>query len=700
MAGPASTATGGQTAFGAFRTSLARGDVLLALGIVAIICGLIFPLPTWLLDISLALSITFSVLILMTTLFIERPLDFTTFPTVLLIATMLRLALNVASTRLILAGGHNGTEAAGHVIEAFGSFIMGDNFVIGLIVFGILVVINFVVITKGSGRIAEVAARFSLDAMPGKQMAIDSDMSAGLITEVEARQRRSDLEQESNFYGAMDGAAKFVRGDAIAGLIITFINIIGGIIIGTVQHDMSMGDAADNYTYLSVGDGLVSQMPALLVSIAAGLLVSKGGVRGSADKALFGQFSQYPKGLALTSGMMGFMSLMPGVPFLPFASFSVITGGLAYVLNKETRRLDTERLQIAATETAQAKPAEEPISKSLAMDIVRLELGYGLLTLVNGEGHKLTDQIKGLRRQLAEEMGFVLPSVRIQDNLQLTANDYMVRIKEIEAGRGGVRPGMLLCMDPSGEPISLPGEATVEPTFGLPAMWIDEQYREEASFRGYTVVDAATVVTTHLTEIVKDNMADLLSYTETQKLLDEMAKPFQKLVADVVPGQISLSGLQRVLQNLLSERISIRDLPTILEGISEASLYTKSVALISEHVRSRLARQICTANMNIHGMLPLVTLSPDWEQSFAESLMGEGEERQLVMAPSQLQQFIGRVRDIYEDFQSRGEAPILLTSPGIRPYVRSVIERFRPQTVVMSQNEIHPKVRIKTVGQV
>jgi flagellar biosynthesis protein FlhA len=297
-------------------------------------------------------------------------------------------------------------------------------------------------------------------------------------------------------------------------------------------------------------------------------------------------------------------------------------------------------------------------------------------------------------------MGFVLPSVRIQDNLQLTASDYTVRIKEIEAGRGSVRPGMLLCMDPSGEPISLPGEATVEPTFGLPAMWIDEQYREEANFRGYTVVDASTVVTTHLTEIVKDNMADLLSYTETQKLLDEMSKPFQKLVADVIPAQISLSGLQRVLQNLLSERISIRDLPTILEGISEASLYTKSVALISEHVRTRLARQICTSHMNVHGVLPLVTLSPDWEQAFAEALMGEGEERQLVMAPSQLQQFIARVRDIYEDFQSRGEAPVLLTSPGIRPYVRSVIERFRPATIVMSQNEVHPKVRIKTVGQV
>jgi flagellar biosynthesis protein FlhA len=692
--------TAGNIGMDAFKASMARGDVLLAVGIIAIICGLIFPLPFWLLDIALALSITFSVLILMTVLFIERPLDFTTFPTVLLLATMLRLSLNVATTRLILADGHNGTDAAGHVIKAFGTFIMGDNFVIGLIVFAILIIINFVVITKGSGRIAEVAARFSLDAMPGKQMAIDSDMSAGLITEDEARKRRSELEQESNFYGAMDGAAKFVRGDAIAGLIITFVNIIGGIIIGTVQHEMEIGEATHSYTFLTVGDGLVSQIPALLVSIASGLLVSKGGVAGTTDKALFRQFSQYPKGLGLTSATMTFMAIMPGLPFIPFATLALLTGFLSWYLEREITRTKSSNLQIEASTAAKAKPAEEPISKSLAMDIIRLELGYGLLSLVNAEGPKLTDQIKGLRRQLAEEMGFVLPSVRIQDNLQLGASDYIVRIKEIEAGRGSVRPNMLMCMDPSGQPISLPGEATVEPTFGLPAMWIDAQYREEANYRGYTVVDASTVVTTHITEIVKDNMSDLLSYTETQKLLDEMAKPYQKLVADVIPTQLSLSGLQRVLQNLLSERVSVRDMPTILEGVSEAALYTKSIVLISEHVRSRLARQICTANMNSHGLLPLVTLSPDWEQAFAESLLGEGEEKQLVMAPSQLQQFIARVRDIYEDFQSRGEAPVLLTSPGIRPYVRSVIERFRASTIVMSQNEIHPKIRIKTVGQV
>ncbi len=684
-----------------FKSSLMRGDILLALGVVAIISGLIFPMPTWLLDMALAISITFSVLILMTVMFIEKPLDFSTFPTVLLIATMMRLALNVASTRLILSNGHEGTDASGHVIEAFGSLIIGDNFVIGLIVFAILVIINFVVITKGSGRIAEVAARFSLDAMPGKQMAIDSDMSAGLITEEEARKRRTELEQESNFFGAMDGAAKFVRGDAIAGLLITFVNIIGGIIIGTVQEDLSLSEAGNTYTVLSVGDGLVSQVPALLVSIGAGLLVSKGGVTGSADKAMFRQFSQYPKGLALTSGFIGFMALMPGIPFIPFMMLAAGAGSLSYFLKKQTVQIEQKKVAETAAIAAKPQVAEEPISKTLAIDTIRLELGYGLLSLVNGEGaNKLTDQIKGLRRQLAEEMGFVLPSVRIQDNLQLAANDYIVRIKEIECGRGAIRPGMLLCMDPSGAPIGLPGEATLEPTFGLPAMWIDEQYREEANFRGLTVVDASTVVTTHVTEIVKDNMSELLSYTETQKLLDEMGPQYQKLVADVVPAHLNLSGLQRVLQNLLSERVSIRDMPTILEGISEATAYTKNVAFISEHVRTRLARQICTANLNAIGQLPLVTLAPDWERGFAESLGGEGEDRQLAMPPSQLQAFIARVREVYDDFASRGETPVLLTSPGIRPYVRSVIERFRPQTVVMSQNEIHPKIRIKTVGQV
>jgi flagellar biosynthesis protein FlhA len=690
--------------FGQTRSALSgvlRGDVIFAFAIITILLFMLVPIPTWLLDAGLSLSITFSVLILMTVLFIQRPLEFSTFPTILLVSTALRLGLNVASTRLVLENGHNGSDAAGQVIEAFGHFIIKDSYVIGTIVFAILVIVNFVVITKGSGRIAEVAARFALDAMPGKQMAIDADLSAGLLSEDEAKLKRRELEQESTFFGSMDGAAKFVRGDAIAGLLIVFINVIGGIIIGTVQHDLTLAEAAQNYTTLSIGDGLVSQIPALIVSVGAGLLVSKAGVEGAADKALIEQFSRYPRAMYMSSGLMIVMGLMPGIPAAPFLFLGAVTGGAAWYLMRKQKNAITAAAVVTKTAEKKAAIAEEPISKALAMDIIRLELGYGLLPLVQGEStNKLTDQIKGLRRQLAEDMGYILPAVRIQDNLQLPANTYIVRIKEIESGRGEVRPGMMMCMDPSGDPITLPGENTVEPTFGLPAMWIDEQYREEAHFRGYTVVDAPTVITTHVTEIVKDNMADLLSYTETQKLLDELPQEYQKLVADVIPAKLSVTGLQRILQNLVSERISVRDMPSILEGVSEGVAYTKNTMIVTEHVRSNLARQICDRNVNANGVVGLVTLSPEWEQAFIESLLGDGEEKQLAMPPSQLQAFITATREKYDALAQLGENPALLTSPGIRPYVRSVIERFRPQTFVMSQNEIHPKAKIKTLGQI
>ena len=680
---------------------LRRGDIALALGIVAILVVLILPMPKWLLDISLAFSITLSVLILMVVLFISRPLEFSSFPTVLLIATILRLSLNLASTRLILAHGHEGQDAAGRVIEAFGNFVMSGNFVIGIIVFGILVIVNFVVITKGSGRIAEVSARFSLDAMPGKQMAIDADLSAGLIEETEARTRRKDLEDESNFYGAMDGAAKFVRGDAIAGLMITFINVIGGIIIGTTQQDLGIGEAAETYTMLTVGDGLVTQIPALVVSVGAGMLVSKAGVTMSADKAVFGQLGGYPKALALSSVLMVCLSLLPGIPMIPFLALAGATGGMAWHLSSSRARAAAAVVTREAEEAAAIPAAEEPISNALQIDQIRLELGYGLLSLINNEsGQRLTDQIKGLRRQLAADMGFVMPSVRIQDNLQLPSNGYVIRVKEIESGTGDVRPGLLLIMDPRGEPITLPGEATTEPTFGLPAMWIDPANRDEAMFKGYTVVDAQTVLTTHLTEVIKDQMPDLLSFAETQKLLDEQEEDQQKLIADVIPNQITVGGLQRVLQNLLSERISIRDLPAILEGVAEACGYTRNMTAITEHVRARLARQISAENTNETGFIPLITLSPDWEQAFAEAIVGEGDERQLAMAPSRLQEFINTVRQTFERHAMLGESPVLMTSPGIRPYVRSIVERFRPTTPVMSQNEVHAKARIKTLGQV
>jgi flagellar biosynthesis protein FlhA len=689
----------GTVLFRRLSATLRRGEIALALAVVSILSVLILPMPTWLLDMSLALSITFSVLILMVALFIDRPLEFSSFPTVLLIATMLRLSLNLATTRLILSHGHEGTAAAGHVIQAFGTFVMGGNFIIGAIVFMILVVVNFVVITKGSGRIAEVAARFSLDSMPGKQMAIDADLSAGLIDEGKARQRRRDLEDESNFYGAMDGASKFVRGDAVAGLIITFINVVAGIVIGVVQKSLTFTAATQTYTLLTVGDGLVTQIPALIVSTAAGMLVSKAGVSGSTDKALFGQLSAYPAALGVVSFLMFGLSLVPGVPLIPFLTLSGLSGSAAWKL--ATRHEQEAAAKSAAEVAAAAPPKEEPIQGALQIDQIRLELGYGLLSLINGDhGARLTDQVRGLRRQLASEMGFIMPSVRIQDNLQLGANSYVIRVKEIEVGRGDLRPNMLLVMDPRGDAITIPGEATTEPTFGLPARWVQESNREEATFRGYTVVEPQTVITTHLTEVIKDNMSELLSYAETQKLIDGLDKGHQKLVSDMVPSQIAMGGVQRVLQNLLAERVSIRDLPTILEGISEACGYSRNISVITEHVRARLARQISDANTAEGSFIPICSLSPQWEQAFAESLTGQGEERHLSMAPSRLQEFIAAMRQTFDRFAMKGETPVLLTSPGIRPYVRSIVERFRPATVVISQNEIHPKARLKTLGQI
>ena len=678
-----------------------RSDLALAIGMMAILVVLILPLPTWLLDISLAFSLSLSILIMMTAIFIRRPLEFSSFPAVLLITTMMRLALNLASTRLILAHGNTGTAAAGYVIQAFGKLIMQGNFVIGLIVFSILVVVNFVVITKGSGRIAEVAARFTLDAMPGKQMAIDADLSAGLINEDEARKRRKELESESNFFGAMDGASKFVRGDAIAGLLIVGINIIGGIIVGVAQHGMSFGDATHSFTLLSVGDGLVTQMPALIVSTAAGLMVSKAGVEGSTDRALMSQLSFYPQALGMASAVMGVVALLPGMPTFVFGGLSAGIGALAWTAYKKKHteeaktRGDEEKAKVAES----AK--EEPIATALALDLLRVELGYGLLQLINDvKGHRITDQIKALRRQLAQEMGFVMPAVRILDNMQLGANEYRLSVKEVESGRGELFPGSFLVMDPKGLPIDLPGTHTTEPAFGLPATWVTTSLREEASFRGYTVVDPGTVLTTHLTEVLKAHMAELLSYAETKKLLDDLPAEHKKLVEELIPSQISVTGVQRVLQTLLGERVSIRDLTAILEGIAEAVGHTKNALYITEHVRARLARQLCHANLAPGGYLPILALSPAWEQAFAESTIGQGEDRQLAMAPSQLQQFITSVRDRFDEATQKNEVPVLLTSPQARPFVRSIIERFRAQTVVMSQNEIHATIRLRTLGQI
>ncbi len=676
---------------------VARGDVGMAIGVVGIIVLLILPIPPFMLDMLLALSITSAVLILMTSLMIKRPLEFTAFPTVLLVTTLFRLGLNLASTRLILGHGHEGADGAGHIIQAFGQLMMQGNYVIGVIVFAILVIVNFVVVTKGSGRIAEVAARFTLDAMPGKQMAIDADLSSGLIDQDMAKLRRKELEQESTFFGAMDGASKFVRGDAVAGLMIVGINIVGGILIGVVQHKLPIAQAASSYTIMTIGDGLVSQVPALVISIAAGFLVSKAGVEGAADQALVKQLAMNPVALGMVSAAAGVIALVPGMPIIPFAAISIGSGLLAWKRAQKAR----EPAPSTAASAKAAEPDDEPIATALVIDDVKIELGYGLLVLINDlEGRRLTDQIRALRRTLAGEFGFVMPPVRILDNMRLPTNGYAIRIKEMEAGTGEVRLKHLMAMDPRGGQVNLPGEHVREPAFGLPATWIDDSLREEATFRGYTIVDPATVLTTHLTEILKDNMSDLLSYAEVQKLLKDLPPEQKKLVDDLVPSVVTGTTLQRVLQSLLKERVSIRDLGMILEGLAEAAPHTGSITSLVEAVRARLARQLCWQNRGEDGALPIISLSGEWEQAFHESLIGPGEEKQLSMAPSRLQDFIRAVRETFERAALAGDAPVLLTSPAVRPYVRSIIERFRGQTVVMSQNEVHPRARLKTVGMV
>lgn len=696
-------AQGGGFSLNSLTSFLKQGDIGLALGVIIILVMLILPMPAYLLDLFLAISIIFSVLVLMTSLFIHTPLEFSSFPTVLLLTTMLRLALNLASTRLILANGHEGADAAGHVIEAFGNFVSRGNFIIGLIVFAILVIVNFIVITKGSGRIAEVAARFTLDAMPGKQMAIDADLSAGMITEAEARERRKNLEDESAFFGAMDGASKFVRGDAVAGLMITFINIVGGIVIGILQQDLSFSEAGKTYTLLTIGDGLVSQIPALIVSTAAGLLVSKAGVRGAAEKALFSQLTNYPKAFGMSSFVMTFMSFLPGMPTITFLLMAAGAGYMSYTgLRKQKETAQKTVMKEATEKKEKAAPKEPNIRDSLKMDDLRIEVGYGLLSMINdSEGSdRLTEQIKALRRQLANDLGFVMPSVRLLDNLQSPPNNYEIKVKEVSAGSGEIYPNQLMVMDPAGKKVAIAGKVTTEPTFGLPATWVEKDKRPEAEAMGYTVVDPATVISTHLSEIMKANVAELLSYSVVQDLLEELTPQQSKLVGDMVPGQITVSGIQRVLQGLLAERVSIRDLPSILEAIAEAAGAIHTTSGLVEHVRSRLSRQLTAQHTSYAGYLPMITLSPAWESAFAEALVGEGEEKRLAIAPSKIQEFVIAVRETFEEAARLGEVPILLASPGIRHHVRSIVERFRPQTAVMSQAEVHPRAKLKTVGTI
>ena len=681
-------------AWGLTRRIIPGGDVGLALCVLFQLSILILPIPTFLLDMALALSFIASILILLISLSLERPLDFTSLPTLLLLTTILRLSLNVATARLILSHGNEGPYAAGQVVAAFGSFLMGGDVVVGAIVFSMLLLVNFVVITKGSSRIAEVAARFYLDAMPGKQMAIDADLSSGTIDEPTARKRRGELAEESGFYGAMDGASKFVRGDAISALVITLINIFGGLAMGLFRAHMSIDSALSTYTTLTVGDGLVSQIPALLVSTAAGIVVSKGSAEGKMHGKLASQLGSNANPLLIASAAAGVLALLPGLPTMPFLLVSTLSGAAAW------HRLNTRNAELAAAVPVVRTP-EPSLAPQSMLDVVRVELGYGLLELASGGAQQLPEQIKRLRRALATDLGFVLPSVRIQDNVELDPHNYVFSLKEIAAGKGELRPLMMLAISPGDQAAPLPGEKTVEPTFGLPACWIAPALADQARLANWTVVDPATVLTTHLAEVVKENIAEFLSYTETQKILAGLPQDQQKLVADLVPSTITVGALQRILQMLLAERISIRDMSTILEAAQEACANNaKSVGAIVAHVRTRLSRQISDSLVGPNGYVAVIVLSQDWEETLANALVGPLEDRQLALGQEKLREFLDRIRSVVDLTVQNGEKPALLTSMPIRYHVHSIVDRIRMSVPVVAQPEIHRRAQVKVVGTI
>ncbi|MEN3168086.1 flagellar biosynthesis protein FlhA [Gluconobacter sp. OJB] len=672
-------------------------DVGLAVFVAGLLSVLIFPLPTFILDIGLAISITLAILILMVALFLKRPLDFTSFPILLLLTTLLRLSLEVATTRLILSHGYQGLYSAGHVVAAFGGFLMGGDVVIGAILFSILLVVNFMVITKGSGRISEVSARFFLDSMPGKQMAIDAELSSGSINNVIAKKKRKELEEESSFYGAMDGASKFVRGDAIASLIITVINIVGGLTIGIVRHGMTVSDAAAAFTTLTIGDGLVSQIPALLVSAASGIVVTKGGTEGGADVVLIKQLGGNAKPLILVAVCSLVLAIMPGLPAFPFlflAILSALASWFRYVFPIADKINEDDSISVPEEKSQ----TDIPISNILRVDLLKLELGFNLLPIANIDNSSLTEKIKLLRRTIAADVGFVLPPVRIQDNLNLPPDRYSLCIKEIEVGSGNIKVNKLLAMDPQGREPDIEGEKTIEPAFGLSASWIDQNLRENAIIQGYTVVDPSSVIITHLTELIKDNMADLLSYSETQKLLDGITVDQQKLISDLIPSQISVSNIQRILQSLLEERVSIRDLIGILESIQDGcSQGLKTVSSLVAHVRIKLARQISSCAMNSQGYIPVILLSPNWENIIYDNFSSSKEGGQINFSPSQMNKFISSLRTSFGNVSKKGELPILLVSNNIRIPIRRIVERINPSVSVLAQEEIFPRVKVQNI---
>ncbi len=679
---------------------LANRDVGFALGVTAVLAVLFVPLPSVLLDLGLAISLALSALILMVALWIPKPLEFNSFPTLLLVVTMLRLSLNVASTRLILSQGHTGPGAAGGVIEGFSRFIVAGSFVIGIVIFAILVVINFIVISKGSTRIAEVAARFSLDAMPGKQMAIDADLGAGLIDEAQAKTRRKELEDESGFFGAMDGASKFVRGDAVAGLIITMINIVGGILIGVVQHGLPIGEAANVYTTLTIGDGLVSQIPALIVSLAAGLIVTKGGTEGAANEAVLGQLGKFPKALYMAAGLLCGIGLLPGFPLPVFVILAAMMGGLGYVMDREAKaRVLREAAQAIEGEQAEAKTPEDDVQETLKLDDLRLDLGGALVPLINRPDAALPGKIKSLRHLFAREFGFVLPSVRIKDDPALASDSYAITVQGVAAATAQISATGMMVINPAEAAIELPGPRTKDPTFGLEVVWVDQALADQAEAAGCTVVDPESVITTHLTEVIKQHMPELLTYGAVQQLIEGLPRPYQKLAGEI-SGTSPTILVQHVLQALLLERISIRNLPLIVEAIAEAGRTTSSVTLITEHVRRRLSNQICHALTDAQGFVPVITMSSAWETEFNGAVRMNGEERNFLMSPQRVQEFVLEARKEIQRFAQADEWPALMVSPEVRGFVRSMLERVSPMTQVISHNEVHRKAALRTVATI
>ncbi len=661
-------------------------NVIFSVSIIFILSILLLPVSAFAIDFLFGLSITLSIMILMTTLFINKPLELNSFPSILLIVTMMRLALNIASTRLILSRGHLGTSAAGHIIESFGVFVMQGSLVIGIIVFTILTIINFIVITKGSGRIAEVSARFSLDAMPGKQMAIDAELSSGAINDQEAKERRKELEAESTFFGAMDGASKFVRGDAIAGILITFINFIAGVIIGIIQRDMTFDKAIHTYTILTIGDGLISQIPALIVSIAAGLLVTKSSAYGSTDQAITEQLGKYPRSMVVTAVLLLCIAVVPGMPSLQFIFLSILVGGLAYII------YNFHKPDVIDNAPKNNKEEEESITQSLRIDYVKVELGGGILTFAD----TIAENIKKLRKQLATDFGFVTPMVRVRDNLALEYNQYSIKIKEFESAVGSVEPEMFMVMNPSGQAINIEGKRSKDPSFGLEVVWVEKHLKKRAISKGYTVVEPAMVIMTHLTEVVKSSIPDLVTYSSTQDLLEEISGEGKKIVADVVPNKVGVAVIQSVLQRLLSEKVSIKDLPLIVESIAEIYVSNQNIMLVTEYVRSSLARQISFSNATKNKEIPTISLSGKWEKIFAEGIV----DGQLAVEPNLVQEFINVVKSVFNKYALKGDNPVLLTSSKVRPYVRIVIEKSHPNLVVLAQSEIHNEVTIKNFGNI